>query len=100
MVIRGELKSSISLLSKMPVEEDMTLEPKLREERGDTTQHYNLTLILSLTLILACVAFSVISVLAQTEQGIIQNGQLEQSSFTYNKNKQWCIKPHKHQLTI
>jgi len=33
LVIKGELKSSISLLSKIPVEFDINLEPKLGEEK-------------------------------------------------------------------
>lgn len=35
LVIKGELKSSISLFSKIPVEFDINLEPKLGEKKDD-----------------------------------------------------------------
>lgn len=35
LIIRGELKSSISLFSSTPVEEDMTMEPKLWKQNGE-----------------------------------------------------------------
>lgn len=35
LVIRGELKSSISLFNNTPVDEDMTLEPKLWKQKGE-----------------------------------------------------------------